>query len=250
MRRMGKCWSVVVLGFLLSVSGCGVRGPIKPPLRQLPASASHVSARQIGATVLVSWNVPKTREDGEPLTDLQGFDLYRDSFEPASGCVECAASELPLRDVDLEYLEGVTREEDRLTFRDMPPVADTGYRYRIVSVAASGRSDAASVDLVFAAAPPVPGKPTVERRTEGLWLRWTPLAEQQRTADFVGYNIYRRKAGEAVPSAPINDEICLDSAFMDRTVTTGAYEYTVRSVWRVNNRRVESADSPGVASSF
>jgi len=83
-----------------------------------------------------------------------------------------------------------------------------------------------------------------------LWLRWAPLAEQQRTPDFVGYNIYRRKEGETVPSAPINDEICLDSAFMDRSVAAGEYVYTVRSVWRVNNRRIESADSPGTVSSF
>ena len=90
----------------------------------------------------------------------------------------------------------------------------------------------------------------MERQTEGLWLRWAPLTEQQRRAGFVGYNIYRRKAGEAVPSAPINDEVCLDNAFMDRTVTDGEYVYTVRSVWRVNNQRIESADSPGVASGF
>ena len=250
MRKMGKRWIVVALGFLMSVAGCGVKGPIKPPLRQLPAAASHVSARQIGETVLVSWNVPKTREDGAPLADLRGFDVYRDSFDPAAGCVECAASELPLRDVDLEYLEGVVREDDRLTLKDKPPVAGTGYRYRIVSGAASGRSDAASVDLVFAAAPPAPAKPRVEHHTEGLRLYWTPLTEQQRTAGFVGYNIYRRKAGEAVPAVPINDEICLDSAFMDRNITAGEYVYTVRSVWRVNNQRVESADSPEVASSF
>ncbi|MBQ6668879.1 MAG: fibronectin type III domain-containing protein [Deltaproteobacteria bacterium] len=250
MKKVGKRWSVVALGFLMFLAGCGVRGPIRPPLRQLPASASHVSARQIGGTVLISWNLPKTREDGAPLTDLRGFDLYRDSFAPDAGCVECAASDLPLRDVDLEYLEGVMREDDRLTFKDRPPVADTGYRYRIVSVAASGRSDAASVDLVFVAAPPVPANLTVEHRTEGLRVHWTPLTERQRTADFVGYNIYRRRVGEAVPSTPINDVVCLDSAFMDRNISAGEYVYTVRSVWRVNNQRVESADSTDVVSSF
>ncbi|MBR5346177.1 MAG: hypothetical protein IK129_00855 [Deltaproteobacteria bacterium] len=250
MRKTGKRWSVVALGFLMFLAGCGVRGPIRPPLRQLPASASHVSARQIGSTVLISWNVPKTREDGAPLTDLRGFDLYRDSFAPDTGCVECAASDVPLRDVDLEYLEDVVREDDRLTFKDRPPVTDTGYRYRIVSVTASGRSDAASVDLVFAAAPPVPIHPMVEHRTEGVRVHWTPLTEQQRTADFVGYNIYRRRVGEAVPSNPINDVVCLDSAFMDRNISAGEYVYTVRSVWRVNGQRIESADSTDVVSSF
>ncbi|MFN0063822.1 MAG: hypothetical protein ACKVPX_15055 [Myxococcaceae bacterium] len=38
-----------------------------------------------GANVTLAWDAPTTREDGSPLTDLQGFRLYVDTALPVDG---------------------------------------------------------------------------------------------------------------------------------------------------------------------
>ena len=123
---------VLVILVLLSLVACGVKGPVKPPLPHLPGAPGNLALRQIGSYFLVSWSIPKTYEDGTPLEDLQGFEIYKTRYELTSGCPECNESKEVFLHLDLEFLRQASRNKDTIFFRDSDLKPDFGYRYKVV----------------------------------------------------------------------------------------------------------------------
>jgi predicted small lipoprotein YifL len=244
-RTLPALLSAALLVF--SLSACGVKGPVKPPLSRSPSAAKDLAVRQIGERLLVSWNLPKTNQDGSPL-ELQGFEVFRNAYDPVAGCAECGQTQDPFLVIDLEYLQNVTRDGDRLSFQETGLTPDSGYLYRVLAVDRRGAKGAeASAKTVFHTAPPAPRPPAATRETQGVRLNWSSSPGETREAGFIGYNLYRLAQDRALPLTPVNPEPLIDPTYLDVQVAPdGKPAYVLRSLWRMGGQLVESTDStPG-----
>jgi len=230
----------------LPLAGCGVKGPIKPPLSRSPSAADGLTVRQIGELLILSWNIPRTNQDGSDL-QLQGFEIFRHDFSTDSACPDCGQSDIPHRVIDLEYLQNAVREGNRLSIRENALIPGSGYLYRIVPVNTRGeKGPAATIKTIFHPAPAPPRQPIATSEARGVRLRWEPSPAENREAGFLGYNIYRRLKNQPPPPVPINEEYLIDTNFLDSGVAPqkeASHFYTLRSVWRIGDHLLESADS-------
>lgn len=240
---------VILLLLLLPLSACGKKGPLRPLLKPLPEAPGAFNIRQDGERLLLSWTQPKNNQDGSPLTDLQGFHLYRIEFDPGHDCPECRDPELPRADIDLDFLRGVVQQGERFYFWDDSVRGGIGYRYRIKAVTRSGREGGGSVAArVVQMAPPAPAGLQASGRDRQVRLRWAAPVDLPATTVIAGYNLYRA-AGEAPFSPlPLNSKLIVATDYDDFGLENGVtYRYVLRSVVKVGAEAVESAASEEVA---
>lgn len=239
---MGFRILLILIFLLTTLPGCGKKGPVRPLKQPLPAAPEALSVQQKGDRFLVSWRPPVRNQDGSELTDLEKFKVYKMRYELGDDCPECRDTSVLLQEVDLDYLRDVTRIGDRLYLWDGELEAGFGYQYRIVPINTRGREGAQARQRVpFVAPPPPPVRLTAESHDRMARLRWQPPAVVPAEAEWVGFNLYRREAGEAFPLLPVNREIQVEPEFEDYSVENGrTYEYAVRTVIRFLGARVES----------
>jgi len=231
----------ILLLFTL-LAGCGHKGPVRPLLQPLPAAPGALSLEQRGERLLVAWNLPRTNQDGSPLTDLAGFRVYKMRYDPAQDCPECRDTSVLLQDVDLEYLRDVRRSGDRLYLWDDGLEAGLGYQYRVVPYNARGR-DGATTQLrrTYVAPPPAPTGLTASGHDRMVRLSWEPATAAAPDFEMIGYNLYRRETDEPFPFEPVNRQPLLEPTFEDFGVQNDhTYIYTVRTLARSGGQRVES----------
>ncbi len=239
--------ALLILVFFF-LAACGVKAPVKPPLPHLPKAPGGLAMHQAGPYFLVSWTIPKTNEDGSPLQDLQGFDVYKTRYELASDCPECNESNEVFRHLDLEYLQQASRDGNTLFFRDFDLKPDVGYRYKVTPFNRTGRQgESAAAQKAFLVSPPPPENFRARNEKGSITLDWSPSPAEKPKPNFLGYNIYRQVAGTPAPRKPINEDYWADNVFTDGTVENGkTYTYTLRSVWRLDDLIIESGDSAPV----
>lgn len=66
---------LVALG-VLSGTGCGYLGPIKPPALDIPQRISDLRAAEFGDRIVVEFTVPALTTEGTPLTSVDAVTLY------------------------------------------------------------------------------------------------------------------------------------------------------------------------------
>ncbi len=234
---------------LLSLAACGVKGPVKPPRAHLPEAPGNLALAQTDSYFLISWTIPKTNEDGSPLEDLQGFDIYKTGYDPNSGCPGCNESQEVFRHLDLEYLRQASRKGEIIFFRDFDLEPDFGYRYKVVPFNRKGQlGNSATNQRAFLIAPPPPENLQIGIGDDTSTLTWSVRTTEKPEAGFLGYNIYRQEGDAPSPLNPVNEDYWADNSYTDRALEKGkAYIYTLRSVWRLQGLIVESADSNPVS---
>lgn len=240
---------LLLLVLLVGLSACGRKGPVRPLLKSLPAPPPGLSVRQEGARLLVSWSIPATNIDGSPLTDLQGFRLYRIEFEPGRECPECRDPAVPRADIDLDFPRGVIRQGDRFYFWDEDVRSGSGYRYHIKGVTRQGREGEGtqvSRNVHPAPAPPLaPGAVALDRLVR---LAWTAPLKSPVGSTLLGYNVYRWGDDEPPPFLPLNSDIVTVARFEDFGLINGTtYHYVVRTVVQIGSEVVESGASETVS---
>ena len=229
----------ILLIILLLLAGCGRKGPVQPLRQPLPAAPEALMVQQLGMRFLVAWNLPRSNQDGSPLTDLEGFRVFKMRYDLAQDCPECRDTSVLLLEVDTEYLREVRRVGDRLFLWDDEVEAGFGYQYSVVPHNRKGRDgEAVRLRVPFVQPPAAPAGLAAESRDRLVRLRWQAVAAGE---DLLGYNLYRRKADEPFPLAPQNREVLSETAFEDFDVENGQnYVYAVRTVVRSLGERVES----------
>ena len=172
---------IAALLILLLLAGCGNKGPVRPKLLPLPAAPAPVTLEQRGEAFLVSWHIPKVNQDGSPLTGLQGFRVYRMPYRPGEDCPGCRDDFTLLRTVDLDYLQEVRREDERLFWWDEQVRPDFGYVYQVVAMTAGGRAGApGEARRLFVAPPPAPQELRAAGFDHLVRLQWRAPAELSR----------------------------------------------------------------------
>lgn len=233
---------ILAILFLAPLAGCGVKGPVQPLAQPAPSAPSEITLHQQGDALLLSWSLPRSNQDGSELTDLAGFRVYRQSFDPVEDCPECRDNAPLWKLVELDYLGHAQRRNGRLFLLDSDLEAGLGYSYKVVPFNRWGQ-DGQSTEKrqTLAVPPPAPAAPKAERQNSGLLLSWQ-TAEMPEGMELLGYQIYRRRPGRAFSAAPRNEELLEQPQFTDSGFETDrSYVYAVRTVARQAGQVLESA---------
>ena len=235
---------------LIGVSGCGEKGPPRPPEPRGPFPPERVSARQVGSNALVGFVVPVAR-GGKVGQQPARVELIRVSYPPD---VE------PTLDAHAFRRRGevvYTRDGDplqpggALTLSD-PELAKlaaggVGYtiRYGVLVRDRRGRPSPLVVakDLVILRAVAAPGKLRGEPTADGIRLVWDPPAD----ADGAHYNLYRPPGQRTALDEPLNADPLSTTDYLDTAVETGeTYTYFVRAVLADGRPYRESEESEAI----
>ncbi len=247
-RHFIRPLELLLICLLLALGGCGKKGPVKPLEKPLPSAPNKLSAVQQGQRIQLAWELPTTNQDGSPLKDLQGFNVFKMRYDPANDCPECRDTSTLLLQVDLEFLKNVERRGDRLILWDTELEPGYGYQYRVVPYTQNNREgQPAVVRLPFSPPVAAPQGLTAAEHDSMARLQWQPLTVPTGV-ELLGYNLYRKAPGENPPLAPINSAPLTETAFDDFGVQNNVtYEYTLRAVVKTNDIVLESMVSAPLA---
>jgi len=221
---------------------CGKVGPVKPLQKALPSAVNNATLDQKGNALLLAWDIPTTNQDGSPLNNLKGFDIYRSDYNLAKGCPECRPPKNLLRQVDLAYYQSTNRNSKRIFVWDSGVEEEVGFRYRIVPITIEGHAGAEIlIHRPCYSAPYPPMDVSGEALDKQVRLSWSAAEESRQGVTIVGYNIYRRSGDNYFAAQPINDTPVIETAYEDFQVNNGTlYTYAVRTVIDLADQRLES----------
>jgi predicted small lipoprotein YifL len=224
-----KSLRLLCLGFIciLTLAGCGKRGPLVAPETLRYPVVADLAARQRGSEVQLTWTTPYG-----PGSGVASFRLYRrEVLPPAQDCEECTNAYQLVRSVDLEMLNGVTRDGDRFTASDGGQQREKTYQYRLHALLKDGTSVAVSNPARVAMRTlPAPPRLAAEATPVSVLLSWEPIP-QPVGATSVRYQVYRRQGDAPWGAAPVTPRPQLATRYEDFPPQTGAtWHYTVRAL--------------------
>jgi predicted small lipoprotein YifL len=233
---------ILVFLSLVLLTSCGTKGPVRPLAQPLPAAASEMTLHQQGDALLLSWSLPRSNQDGSELTDLAGFRVYRQSFDPKEDCPDCRDNAPLWRLVELDYLGQAQRRNGQLFLLDNGLEPGQGYSYKVVPFNRWGQGGPPiERRQTLAMPPPAPAAPKAERQNGALQLSWQ-ATELPADMELLGYQVYRRRPGRAFGAAPRNEELLSQPRFVDSGFETDrSYVYAVRTVVQQAEKVLESA---------
>ena len=233
---------LAVLG-MATLSACGRKGALVPPEALVPAAVTDLTAEQKGERFLLSWTPPTRQSGGGALKEPTGFSLLRrEVLPPAEDCEQCPDAYHAVAEGTPDYQPAVRRVAGRYYVDDADLKSGTTYQYKVVSF----KSDRAVVSPPSNRArrrfipPPAPPVLKVVPSATAIELAWTEPSHPAEE-ELVGYNIYRSREGEPLPSRPVNKAPLKEARYEDLRLERGVvYRYAVRSVARFAEDTVES----------
>jgi len=150
---------------------------------------------------------------------------------PAQECTECPDAWKLLKNVDLEYLQGVERVGNRLFVIDGTAKLGTAYQYRVTAINRDGEAGLPSVPVGFRVRPPLtPPRLTVTPSPTTIRLVCEPGALPEGSL-IAGFTFYRGRAGEPFPLTPLTGAMRATPSHDDSGLTPGeTYHYAAAVV--------------------
>jgi hypothetical protein len=235
----------LALGLL---GACGKKeAPISPDL-VLPAAVRDFRLSQEGESLVLRWGFPRVNQLGQPLTQLEGFRLYRCTTPGTSPAGGCAPEFTFLAEIDLAYPRVGQVQGDSAAYRDTKLTPGKCYSYRVAAYGPGGDLGAWSRVLSHAwgILPRAPGAPTVkagDREVQLAWPEVTTLKNGAPLRDLAGYVVYRRTDREAWQR--LNPTPLVATKYQDVAVKNEVeYTYMIRAARQLGDYTLESLDSP------
>jgi predicted small lipoprotein YifL len=246
--KIARRGAALLLALSLTLAGCGHKGPVRPLELKLPVAPAELTVVQKGARFLLAWTLPSSNQNDTPLTDLQGFHIYRMRYDPAKDCPECRDTSILLQTLDLDYLQGAFRSGERLFLWDSGLEPGFGYQYRVVPYNRAGREGlGALLRRPFHNPPPPPQSLSATGLDRLVRLTWESVPVKDDGVEFLGYNLYRGKAGEPLQPTPLTRATLTETSYDDFGLENGtSYLYGVRTVVRILGQMIESSLSQTV----
>ncbi len=246
---------LILLGLLLSLSSCGKKGPLLPPLAKIPKTVEVFSLVQRGDKGILEWENPRSYVDGSPLSEIHEVEVWL--YEGDKESVEEKEFEERARLVASikkeEFSEYQTKKDDPSSlFRyGYPfPSRDFGSKNLIFGLRVKDRkkrksefSGLLALKPLVVSLPPEGIRANVSQdRIEIHWDSPQKNIDQSAPASLKGYNVYRAE-GEALPQR-LNFELIKGTAYEDRDFLFGhSYRYFLRASVSETSPFVESANS-------
>jgi hypothetical protein len=227
---------------------CGRREtPISPDLI-LPGPVKNFRLTQEGDSLTVSWVFPSQNQLGQPLTQLEGFRLYRCGVPGNSPAAGCAPDFVLLADIDIAYPRAGKIEGDRVVYQDRNLTPGKCYSYRVAAYGQGGGLGSWSPVLSHAwgVLPQAPATLTAEAKDREVRLAWPAVRSLEDGAparDLAGYAVYRqtdRGDWQRLNPTPLAVNRYQDVAVKNEV----EYTYKTRAVRQLGQYTLESPDSP------
>ena len=250
MRSRTRRLVVLLIALLaLEVAGaCGRREtPISPDL-VLPGPVRNFLLSQEGKSLVASWVFPQQNQLGQPLTQLEGFRLYRCEVPGTAPAAGCAPDFVLLADIDLEYPKVGKIQGDRVVYQDRDLMPGKCYSYRVAAYGHGGGLGSWSQVLSYAwgILPRAPGSLTAEAQDREVQLSWPEVRSLQdgtSVRDLAGYAVYRqtgRGDWQRLNLTPFAASRYQDVAVKNEV----EYTYKIHAVRQLGKYELEGPDSP------
>ncbi|MGB7295553.1 MAG: fibronectin type III domain-containing protein [Candidatus Aminicenantales bacterium] len=252
----------VLLSGLMTISGCGKKGPIAPPLVRVPQTVQDFAVFQKGRQVFLQWVNPTAHIDGQPIGEVAEIEIWliREDRAPAAAAAKYTSETFENKAKLLTRIAadqfGALRPPEPpvsgLTYAHAPQAEDYGratltfaLRVRDEKKRASDFSKPLSLELLPPPSPPGNLRAEVfEHHIQICWEETVDSGKDAGSSKLAGYNLYRWEGEGSVRrlnSAPVNEQEYTDKDIaFDRV-----YRYFVRAVLE-SALRVESEDSERV----
>jgi hypothetical protein len=245
MRNKGAGCHVHLAGIWLSVvlmaqGGCGIKSAPKPPERIIPARATDLKAAEEGTGVVLKWIVPEKNTDGSPLTDLEGFKIWK---AETGRCPTCPPRFRRLAKIKYLYPEGAESATGAMEYLDK----ETGcgsFRYKVRGYNKKGHesSDNTATITIYVALASLTrlsaaGK---DKRVELSWDKLDDAITDEGPIELAGYNVYRGQVSRKYSKLSVNKKPITTNRFVDLNVKNNQkYFYALRALYRIDDRLCE-----------
>lgn len=236
---------ITLLLTVVTLTACGRKGPVRPPLASLPMAPTGFTISQQGEDFLLAWTIPAKNQGGEAAEDLNGFRIYRLVYNAVDGCPTCRDPDQRVAELHLLRPEPAVRIDKRFYWRDPAVAPGTGHSYLVVPVTVGRQEgDRATAFRAYQPPPSAPATVTAEAGDRQVQLSWTPPATIPPGTQLLGYNLYRRPEPGSYPPVPLNLEPRREPRLVDLAVEGGRTQaYRVTTVVRSGELLLESAPS-------
>ncbi|NIM91930.1 MAG: hypothetical protein GTO17_13405 [Candidatus Aminicenantes bacterium] len=263
---------LIFFSLLLSLSACGKKGPIQPPVIKVPQQAEDFEAQQRGSRIILRWTNPAAYSDGSTLSEIKEIEIWlleetRESKETTENASQ-EEKKTPLKISQEEFkerskLEKVIKREEFPDYKRQFDKDSFGYEYRyelpeknltlkryIFALKVKDRRDKSSdfskrlsVKPRIVSLPPQEVKLALhEDRIEICWREPKENIDHSSPASVRGYNVYRKKEGEFF--SRLNSSLIKENKYNDNDFLFGeVYQYLVRTSSTESSPFWESADS-------
>ncbi len=267
--------SALVMTLGACLLGCASPDLPTPRHAVVPVPVSDLSARQVGDAVILTFTLPVTSTDLQPLEEMPSVEIYRNTPEGAanapkakppkpktkSGSTARLADTLPSETVEQYEKNGRIEFPDKLDASELAKESGTDLIYTVRTRAsrAKASADSNAVSLRVYPAPPRVEDLRATLTEAALVLDWSAAQQSRRDSGSkaAGFRIYRAEVDPTTAEAAISNssqakliappELLGQTTQMEYRDTSfqfgHTYFYDVRQVMQFGTETVESADS-------
>ncbi len=234
-------------------AGCAKIGEPQPPEIRIPKPAADLTAHQVSDAIVLTFTKPALNTDGSPATTLARIEVFRLLEDLRPGAPpnpppeeQFVQSAVRIRSIASPSFPNFLQKES-FVVQDKPElpgktsIYSHAFRYAVLFINKKNQAAGFS-NQAFIAPVPIPLPPTgiSARVTEdAIRLSWTEPSENMdgsKPPRLVGYDIYKSKDPQTLPSAPVNPNPLPKPEFEDRDFQFDqTYHYAVRIVGSIQN---------------
>ena len=130
---------LILTAIFVFVAACGVKGPPVPSEYVVPKKINDLKVKKVDGGVILRWTIPKETTDGDELTDLSGFKVFRKDIPDADiDCPPCSKKFREIYDFTIAVPGKATIEKSNVYLNDLSLSPNISYTYVVISYNTGG----------------------------------------------------------------------------------------------------------------